>query len=279
MRLAELHALGRERVTRLFQQRAIGFNRPGQRLRIDDVGARRDKAVLAQTRENQRHIAAPLLAFVAAVDPCVADTVNGVLAEDRVVKLPNDYCRWYISVVGNASDARYREVLGWFDTYPGLAKAKSQVHFCPVTSDTAIYKERYAANVKALPTVRLQKADGTVVYEASGRNIPMTAAGLNGAMAGAVSTAEGVRPILPWRRDMERRCPGPGPCPTPQPEPQPQPDPDPQPIDDGTTPDFGEQPAEAPVPWLAVLVPIGFVAGLGIGYGKKLVARLHPAGK
>ena len=208
-----------------------------------------------------------------------SSSTNGVLAEERVVKLPADDAKWYISVVGSASDAGYRELLGWFDTYPGLVKAKSQVHFCPVTSDTAIYKERYAANVKALPTVRLQKADGTVVYEASGKSIPMTAAGLSGAMASAVSSAQGVRPILPWRREMERRCPGPGPCPTPQPEPQPQPDPDPPPIDDGAAPDFGEQPAAAPILWLAVLVPIGFVAGVGVGYGKRLVAKLHPAGK
>lgn len=209
-----------------------------------------------------------------AAAPCVADAVHGVLAEERVINLPADEAKWYISVVGNANDARYREVLGWFDTHPGLLKAKNQVHFCPVTGDTAIFKERYAANVKALPTVRLQKADGTVIYEASGKGIPMTAAGLNSAMAGAASIAQGMRPVLPWRRDMERRCPGP--CPTP--EPQPQPDPDPQPLDDSATPDFGEEPAEAPVPWLAVLVPIGFVTGVGIGYGKKLVVRLHPAG-
>lgn len=224
-------------------------------------------------------IALFVFTVLAAAVVCHADTVNGVLVEERVVNLPNDSGKWYISVVGSACDARYREVLGWFDTYPGLMEAKNQVHFCPVTSSTAIYKERYAPNVKALPTVRLQKPDGTVVYEASGKNIPMTAAGLNGAMAAAVNTAQGIRPVLPWRRDMERRCPGPSPCPTPQPGPQPEPDPEPQPLDDGAIPDFGEPPVEAPVPWLAVLVPIGFVGGIGAGYGRKLIAKLHPAVK
>ena len=70
------------------------------------------------------------------------------------------------------NDARYNEVLGWFDSNPSLAKLKDQVHFCPVASDTAIYKERYSANVKGLPTVRMQKSDGTVVYEAAGRTFP-----------------------------------------------------------------------------------------------------------
>ena len=107
--------------------------------------------------------------------PCFADTVNGVLAEERVVNLPNDSGKWYVSVVGNANDARYNEIVGWFDTNASLKKLKNQVHFCPVTSDTAIYKERYASNVKGLPTVRVQKPDGTVVYEAAGKNIPMTA--------------------------------------------------------------------------------------------------------
>ena len=110
-----------------------------------------------------------VLALFAAVVPCFADTVNGVLAEERVVNLPNDQGKWYISVVGNANDARYNVVLGWFDSNPSLAKLKDQVHFCPVANDTAIYKERYSANIKGLPTVRMQKPDGTVVYEAAGR--------------------------------------------------------------------------------------------------------------
>jgi len=165
-----------------------------------------------------------VLALFAAVVPCFADTVNGVLAEERVVNLPNDQGKWYISVVGNANDARYNVVLGWFDSNPSLAKLKDQVHFCPVANDTAIYKERYSANIKGLPTVRMQKPDGTVVYEAAGRNLPMTAAGLNGALAGAVSEAQGLRPALPWRRDADNRLNNLD-RPKPQPQPQPQPPP------------------------------------------------------
>ncbi|MGO9306741.1 MAG: hypothetical protein ACLP3R_24025, partial [Candidatus Korobacteraceae bacterium] len=115
-------------------------------------------------------------------------------------------------------------------------KLKDQVQFCPVTSDMAIYQERYAPNIAGLPTVRMQQPDAVVVYEAAGKDIPMTAEGLNGALAGAVSKAQGLFPILPWRRNadnrlnnLERR--------KPQPQPQPNTDPKPQPIDDGGKPE------------------------------------------
>ena len=183
-----------------------------------------------------------LLAVFAAVVPSFADTAsaNGVLAEERVVNLPNDQGKWYISVVGNANDTAYLRVLGWFEANPSLKGLKNKVHYCPVTTGTPIYQERYAPNMKGLPTVRVQKADGVVVYEAAGSNLPMTAEGLYGAIAGAVSNAQGLRPILPWRRDMERRCPGPGPCPTPNPQPNPDPQPDPAQEPAGGAPDAPE---------------------------------------
>jgi len=214
-----------------------------------------------------------LLAVFAAVVPCFADTVNGVLAEERIVNLPQDQGKWYVSVVGNATDPRYNEVVGWFDSNASLKKLKNQVNFCPVTTDTAIYQARYASNVKGLPTVRMQKPDGTVVYEAAGKNLPMTAAGLNGALAGAVSNAQGLRPILPWRQEMERRCPAPG----PNPQPNPQPDPEPQPIDDNGPPNIEPDPQDDLPGWgLALLCVGGTLVGLSTGYGRKLYDKLHP---
>ena len=172
-----------------------------------------------------------VIAFFAAALPCCADPVNGVLAEERVVNLPQDSGKWYISVVGDESDGRYQEVLGWFDANPNLAKLKNQVMFCPVTRDTPLYTERYASNVKGLPTVRMQQSDGTVVYEAAGKNLPVTAAGLNSALAEAVNTSRGLRPVLPWRRDADKRMDN-----ADRPKPGPGPDPKPQPLDDGGAP-------------------------------------------
>jgi len=200
------------------------------------------------------------IAVLGIVGLARADTVNGVLAEERVVNLPNDQGKWYVSVVGNVNDATYLRVLGWFNTNASLKSLKNKVHFCQVTNDTAIYKERYAGNVKALPTVRVQKSDGTVVYEVSGKSIPMTASGLYGAMANGADIAEGARPVLPWRRGMEKRCPGP--C--PQPQPQPQPDPEPQPIDDGTAPSV-EPSGGMPVVELIGILLACVIAGAAVG--------------
>ena len=120
-----------------------------------------------------------LLAALVAV-PVFADiaTVNGVLAEERVVSLPQDGGKWYVSVVGNANDAAYLRLLVWFDNNASLKALKNKVHFCPVTTGTPIYQERYASNVKGLPTVRVQKdTEGQRRGGLRGRreNIPMTA--------------------------------------------------------------------------------------------------------
>ena len=210
--------------------------------------------------------------------------VNGVLAQERIVKLPDDSGKWFISVVGERNDARYTKVLGWFASDANLKKLKDQVHFCPVDTEMTIYRTRYSYFVKELPTVRLQKPDGTVVYEATGDKIPMTAAGLHGAVANAVTKAEGLRPVLPWRADLRRRCPlkpSPTPQPNPDPDPTPTPDPDPQPIDGPDGPpviDEPVEPVEAVVQWvwLPLLCFMGLLAGVACGYGKQLYQKLHP---
>jgi hypothetical protein len=205
------------------------------------------------------------LCVVLMASTCFADEVNGVLSEDRVVNLPSDQGKWYISVVGDTRDAQYQTIMKWFSQDIPLRKLKAQVHFCPVKSSSAIYKARYVMNVKGLPTVRLQNNHGTVIYEAAGKNLPFTAQGLYGAFAGSVSKVQGI-PILPWRRNHKRV-----PCPSPRPSPQPTPgpdfnlDPEPQPIDGGDAPDFEEAPAQSSLPplWL-MLVTLVVSAGGGL---------------
>ena len=136
-----------------------------------------------------------------------------------------------------------------------------------MTTNTNTYKERYAGNVKALPTVRMQKPDGTVMYEASGKNIPMSAAGLNGALANSVTTER----ILPWRRDVDRQLKDRQP--DPKPDPGPAPDPDPQPIDDGGTPDM-DNGGDADFLWLPAVCMAALLAGIACGYGKQLVQKI-----
>jgi len=206
-------------------------------------------------------VAAVAIAIVAIADYVRADELQ---TQERVLTLPQDQAKWYISVVGDAHDVQYNEILGWFDSNSGLSNLKSQVKFCRVTTNTATYRERYAPNIKGVPTVRVQTSDGTVVYEASKKAIPKTANSLYEAIYVASSPKtcpDGGCPL--WTR----------PSPPVVPEPQPLPDPDPQPIDDGGSPVFvepvtPEEPAstDEAMAWVWILaVSLSVCVGAGVG--------------
>lgn len=121
---------------------------------------------------------AALVAAMFTATPCVAQPANGVIAQERIVSLPQDSGKWYVSVVGDPQDARYREVLNWFES-GSLLNLRNSVHFNAVTSDSAIFAERYAANTPSLPMVRLQNSQGVVYSQVCSSDIPMTAQSLN----------------------------------------------------------------------------------------------------
>ena len=194
-----------------------------------------------------------MLCLFAITTLCYADTVNGVLAEERVINLPLDSGKWYISVVGDTDNVQYQTILQWFDENQDLKKLKNQVHFCRIASNTAIYRERYSMNVKGLPTVRFQNHAGVVLYEAAGKYLPYTSEGLYGALANSVYKVQR-RLLLPWRRQMDRRCPGPCPVPDTNPEPNPDLDPEPQPIDDGGAPVVDPVQSSLPPLWAMLVV-------------------------
>ena len=168
--------------------------------------------------------------------------VNGVIANERVVNLPQDSEKWYISVVGVPGEQKYREILGWFNDDENMRKLKMQVHYRAIDSNTAIYRERYEANVTDLPMVRLQKNNGEVVYESSGASLPMSAAGLHNALIESSDKAQGLRIFRPWQRQQQgNRCPV---CPKPKPPLAPVvPDPPPAPLSDTPTPNTGSDSA------------------------------------
>jgi len=140
-----------------------------------------------------------VIALTAIAVPCYA-----VSAEERVVDLPQDQDAWYVSIVGSSRSPSYHRIVGWFSTHDGLKDLRSQVHYHQVTSNTATYRERYAPNVKALPTVRVQDGDGAVIYEAAGNELPATAEALYADIADQVCLARGCT-ILPWRKEIEKR--------------------------------------------------------------------------
>ena len=102
--------------------------------------------------------------------------------------------------------------------------------FCPVTTDQAIYG-RYAPTTKALPMVRLQDADGNILAEVVGKEIPSTGERLYDAIGVQVELR------LPHLRHRRHH-----PQPMPPQKPQPQPpiivhvDRPPQPLGDGGPP-------------------------------------------
>jgi len=189
--------------------------------------------------------------FLACLLLCSITTVM-FAAEEQVVNLPQDQTKWYISVVGEKGPA-YDNLIAQFEQGK-LKQLKNQCHFCPVTTDTAIYAERYKNSIKGLPTVRVQEADGAVVYEAAGKSIPDSIAGLYDSIVSAIQRRE----LLPWRRNHSR--------PQPSPQPSPQPiftDPAPQPLNGGGAPEVIESvsPVDVGIGICLVMLVIGIIAG------------------
>lgn len=179
-------------------------------------------------------------------------------AEERVIDLPMDSQKWYISVIGNPNDMQYRSILRRFDRNKYLKNLKIQVHFWVVPTTSPAYKARYEKNTKILPTIRVQQSNGQVVWEAASRGIPVTAEGLYVAIKNSSLKAMALLPwrrngtVLPWRDKMEKQC---QPEPTPAP-PEPFPvfvDLNPAPIDDGGPPEFEET---GPARWLVVCLAV-----------------------
>ena len=202
-------------------------------------------------------------------------------ARERVFDLPQDEGKWFVSVVGEKEDERYNIMLSWFGSNADLAEMKSQVHFHEIIKDSIAFKERYAKNVSKFPTIRVQKANGYVVYEASGDAIPDTAARLLAGVGRATLLAGGPifnrdgrifpvfpifrRPFLPYRyrqeelRRLREDCDT---CPPPVLPPMnieiPRP-----PVDKGTS------------PWVAVsLIIASFLGGAGGGLVSQIKKKL-----
>lgn len=209
--------------------------------------------------------------ILAAPARCDSVTINGVLAEEKIVNLPQDAGKWYVSVVGDPNDPQYQTIIKWFDTHAKLQILKDQVHFNPVTSDSAMYQERYRPNVSGLPTVRLQRHDGETIYEAAKENIPFTADGLYGAIADSVNKVQQRKYVLPYRRNNHEQ-----PDKTPSPTPSPDDDPVPQPIDEGKVPVLPppdpsiELPNNLPaLPLMLAVFILAAVAGTVLEYRRK----------
>src|SRR5271157_5228809 len=116
-----------------------------------------------------------MAALLAALAPCIAATpANGVIAKERIITLPQDQGAWYLSVVGDPQDARFKEIQSWFDSNDALLKLRNSTHYNVVTDGSAIFNERYESNTPALPMVRIQNAEGIVYCQLCEDEIPLT---------------------------------------------------------------------------------------------------------
>jgi hypothetical protein len=165
-------------------------------------------------------------------------------AEERVLKLPEDSDKWYISVIGDANDPQYQSIIQQFHEGK-LAELRKQCHYLPVTTDNPMF-EHYKPSIKGTPTVRVQDAVGRVIFEATRKQVP---ADLYNAIANAAQRHR----IFPLR---------PQPNPGPQPNPVTPDDPAPDPVDDGGTPDIAPTDPDWGVGLCVFLLVVGTVLGL-----------------
>jgi hypothetical protein len=136
--------------------------------------------------------------IVALACVCFADT------QERVTP-PQDQSKLHVSVVGIVNNAEYQRVLSWFNNDQDLAALRKATHFHAVNAGSAIYDARYKANIKGLPTVRLQDARGEILYESHGSGIPRSPS----ALCDAIESKTGQvfnPPLLPWRRKIQNNC-------------------------------------------------------------------------
>lgn len=223
----------------------------------------------------------------AAIAP-FAIAADGVLCEERIANLPQDGGKWHVSLFGDRNDPKLAKLEDWFKSHERLSDLRGKVHYHVYYSDMPIFKLRYQKDTPVLPAIKVQEADGAVVYGATRDSIPYSADALYSAIAIAGNEVQGIRagvpwrlkrPILPWRRKMEDRC-KPQPVPVPKVEP-PQLDPPPAPIDDGGPPKFEEVepvPDDSALPaWAIVLMGVG--SGLvGVAAGVIGIMREVAAG-
>jgi hypothetical protein len=181
-----------------------------------------------------------------------ADAAYGVAyVQTRIVQMPQDQNKPYLTVVGDQNDQNVKMVLNWFETNADLKAIKDQTHFVfmPTTGDSKparFYRDRYAKTVQDVPCIRFQKADGTLIVELKSQEIPATPEALVNALNRPATECFGRR-----RQDNV--------YPAPNPNPAPDTDPSPQPID--------RRPAPKPAPhfpWLLLVILTAVGAGVGV---------------
>lgn len=188
------------------------------------------------------------------------DTLGGVkFTEERVLVLPQDQGKYYLTLFGNPMDATYSKLKLWFKVNSLLRGLRDQTHYNEVDSNSAMFAKHYAKDVPSLPYIRLQRPDGVSIFEMGGPDVPVSPE--------AVSHSINTECFRRWRN----RCPD-GSCPsTPSPDqpnqPAPNPildDPEPQPLN----PPKNNLLAYSIVLFCGLAVALGLAVGGGAGLAR-----------
>lgn len=92
--------------------------------------------------------------------------------KEAVYELPNDSGKLYLTVAGSASDQKYKDLCGQFSATPEWKELRDSAHYTQLPTNSKMFNGRYAKEYKDFPTIRLQTADGRIVNEWVGRDIP-----------------------------------------------------------------------------------------------------------
>lgn len=187
-----------------------------------------------------------------------ADAAYGVkYVQERVVALPQDQFKPFLTVFGSKSDARFTNLVKSFDENATLKAIKDQTHFNAITHESVNWRDKYSKeNPKSL-VVKLQginpdysASDVVVLVD---NQIPMSADALAKLLNREASSADCFR-----RRHNNNNV-----------APTPDTDPEPQPLSPPITPAPVKPVNQGPV-WLSILVCIiAASAGLLLGVRRK----------
>ena len=101
-------------------------------------------------------------------------------AQERIFKLPQDAGKPYLTLTGNPTTGRVRELDGWFRSHPQLSQVANQTHYRVIDSGSPL-----AARLKPIAAgtvVRLQDAEGRVIAELANGEIPVSPEALTRAL-------------------------------------------------------------------------------------------------
>jgi len=215
-----------------------------------------------------------LLALVLLVPMSATAQANTLKAhggptQTQVESLPADAANWYVSVMGDPSDPEFRKVTAWFQTNPELMKLARRTHYSAMTTNSRLYRARYAKTVPTLPCIRVQSPDGKVLCQLSGDNIPLTSAACYRAIRHhCLRCQPAPQPNIHYHIHKQEPQPK-----TPRPEPK-------TPFEDSIDNSIiksdepaVEEPSWEPPIWLLILLGLSALgAGVGLEWRKSTVA-------